>query len=139
MDRWFDERIGLGGGSDFEFFRRAHLAGYTIVWADRAVIEEWTPASRVTVKWVLLRAYSQGNAATLLEVKLGHPLWSRLTAVGRAALLATRGLVLLPLRLPLGRRGVMQSLWYLCRAAGLLSGLAGYRFTYYRHCVHVDP
>lgn len=139
MDLWFDERIGLGGGSDVEFFRRVHLAGHTIVWADRAVVEEWMPASRISVKWVLLRAYSQGNAATLLEIKLGHPLRSRLTAVGRAALLATRGLVLLPMRLALGQRGLIQSLWYVCRAAGMLSGLAGYRFAYYRDGVHADP
>ncbi|OHB78466.1 MAG: hypothetical protein A2W31_00095 [Planctomycetes bacterium RBG_16_64_10] len=139
MAPWFDERIGLGGGSDVEFFRRAQRSGYTIVWADAAVVDEWMPASRLTAKWLLLRAFSLGNAAALLEVQLGRPVGSRLAVAGQAVLLVIRGLGLLPWRLLRGRRGVVQSLWYVCRAAGMLSGLTGYRFAYYRDAVHGDP
>ena len=37
----FDERMVLSGGSDKQFFRRVHEAGYRMVWANDAIVYEW--------------------------------------------------------------------------------------------------
>ena len=132
METWFDPRIGLGGGSDIDFFRKASDAGHTIVWADRAMIEEWTAASRVTAKWVLLRAYSVANANALLDIQLGHAIRTRLALAGRAARMALRGLAMLPLMLVLGKAGLIRAARHMASAAGVVAGIAGHRATYYR-------
>ena len=128
----FDERFGLSGGSDVHFFRRVHLAGYSIVWADQAVVKEWMPANRGTTKQNLLRAYSIGNSTSLLEVELNRSLGTRLTVLSRALVYAAKAFVLLPLGLLVGKRGFVRALWHLYRAAGMLTGLVGHRFTFYR-------
>jgi succinoglycan biosynthesis protein ExoM len=132
METWFDPRIGLGGGSDIDFFRKAARAGHTIVWADRAMIEEWTAASRVTAKGVLHRGYSVANAAALLDIQLGHGVGTRLVLALRATLLAFRGLATLPLVLTHGKGGLVRAALQLARAAGTVAGIAGRRAAYYR-------
>ena len=132
METWFDPRIGLGGGSDIDFFRKASRAGHTIVWADRAMIDEWTAASRVTARGVLLRAYSVANAAALLDIELGHAVATRLALAVRAALLALRSLAMLPLVLVFGKGGFVRAAWHMARAAGIVAGIAGHRAAYYR-------
>jgi glycosyltransferase involved in cell wall biosynthesis len=59
---WFDPNFALGGGEDSEFFTRLRQRGKIFAWADDAVATEYVPASRVTLGWVLRRAYRIGNS-----------------------------------------------------------------------------
>jgi GT2 family glycosyltransferase len=128
----FDERFGLAGGSDVHFFRRVHLAGYKIVWCDEAVVHEHMPAERATAKWILRRAYHVGNTWALLDIELGSPLTTRAALAVQSLWSAAKGIILLPLGLVLGKRGLVRACWHLCRAAGTAVGLVGVRFEQYR-------
>lgn len=79
---WFDERLQFTGGSDTHFFRRVHLRGYKIVWSDDARVDDCLPASRVTVRWVIQRAYRYGHTHAFVRVDLKQ---SSRAAIARAA------------------------------------------------------
>lgn len=57
----FDPELGLSGGEDSEFFSKLHFAGYKNVWCDEAVVYEWVPASRGSVKWLTKRMFRIGS------------------------------------------------------------------------------
>ena len=71
MDAFFDERLALSGGSDSEFFERFAASGRRIVWADAAIAHEWVPASRVSVRWLLARAFRVGCSSAADRVAPG--------------------------------------------------------------------
>lgn len=136
MDEYFDERLGLTGGEDTRFFTRAHGAGYRIVWADEAVVYEWTPRSRASASWLLKRAYRLGNSRSLYEM------YSRAGALTRAVRFAkgggriVQGILLIPgcalLSVVYGRHLLLKPLIYIVRGAGMLTGLIGMRYEEYR-------
>jgi len=132
----FDERLGLTGGEDINFFKRVHAAGYSMVYAGEARVHEWIPGSRTDAWWMLKRAYRLGNALSLSEAYL-----DRTPAVGVVRVLKgggrlVQGLLLFPLcalfSLVFGRHLVMKSLLHVFRGVGMLAGLAGLRFEPYR-------
>ena len=61
----FAEALALNGGDDTHFFMRAHDQGFSIVWADDAVVHETIPASRLSARWLLMREYRRGNTLSL--------------------------------------------------------------------------
>lgn len=66
----FDERIGLGGGSDTLFTRTLHQRGAQMVWCNESVAEDAVEPERQTRKWALKRAFSHGNVATSVRLRL---------------------------------------------------------------------
>jgi len=128
----FDIRLALTGGSDADFFRRAHLAGCTIIWNDEAIVWETVPPSRANLGWLLRHAYRIGNSWSFIETNLDRTWRSRTRMLGRSAARTLRGFVLLPLVLVAGTGGLARSLWNFCYAAGLVAGLAGCRYEEYR-------
>jgi hypothetical protein len=66
----FEVALGLGGGEDTLFSRSLSRSGRRIVWCDEAVVVDQVPAERLTRRWVLVRAWSHGNAALLTDLRL---------------------------------------------------------------------
>jgi succinoglycan biosynthesis protein ExoM len=78
----FDERLGLTGGEDTDFFSRAYAAGFSIYRTDEAVTFEYMHAERVTFRGQAYRAYwvaaanagrqarTRGRTAALARVAL---------------------------------------------------------------------
>ncbi len=66
----FEPALGLGGGEDSLFSRALSRAGGRIVWCDEAAVVDRVPAGRMTRSWVLTRAWSHGNAAVRIELRL---------------------------------------------------------------------
>jgi len=132
MDQLFDESLGLQGCDDSEFFRRMARQGHRMVWADDAIVYECIPASRVTLRWILQRAYRIANG-------LGSPELRRLDEVtgpwvfknGLKCL--ARGAVHLALAIALRRGAVarVRALSRLASGAGWLTGLFGLRYREY--------
>jgi glycosyltransferase involved in cell wall biosynthesis len=132
MDRLFDERLGLQGFDDTEFFRRMAQKGHRMVWADDAIVYECIPATRATLRWLLQRAYRIANG-------LGSPELRRLEGVTAPWVFSNglkclaRGAVHLALAVAL-RRGVVARIHALLRlasGAGWLTGLFGMRYREY--------
>lgn len=136
VGEYFDEELGLTGGEDTLFFARVYEAGYKLVWADEAVVYEWTPGSRANARWILRRAYRLGNSRSLYErySKAGASVRAVRTVKGGGRIV--QGLLLLPvcaLLAPLrGRHVLVKPLIHLCRGAGMLAGLIGVRYEEYR-------
>lgn len=57
----FDEKFGLTGGEDSDFFRRALGKGFTFVWCDEAGVYEHVPPERSTRGYHLKRALLRGT------------------------------------------------------------------------------
>jgi len=132
METIFDGRMALTGGSDTHFFKRVHRAGFSIVWADQAVVSEWIPSSRTRLRWVLQRAYRVGNSAGLMEADLNRSVSSRVRFVLNAYAKFAEGMLYLPLWFFVGRRAAVHALRRICQVAGMLAGLAGRRYEEYR-------
>lgn len=65
----FDERIGLGGGSDTQFSMGLKRAGCRLVWCNESVTEDAVEPERQTRGWALKRSFSHGNAAILVRLR----------------------------------------------------------------------
>jgi glycosyltransferase involved in cell wall biosynthesis len=128
----FDERLALTGGSDTHFFRRVHEAGYKIVWADEAVVFDCVPPSRMTLRWILQRAFRLGVMTPFIEhdVFPGFQTAAKIVAIGCYRVL--KGVVFLPLSWPFGRHLTATYLRHICYGAGMLAGAVGFRYDEYR-------
>lgn len=133
----FDPAYGLTGGEDMLFTRRLRAAGEQMVWCDEAVVTDVVPASRTTRRWVLLRAFSNGNSWGLTSVAVAESAPARLLV--RARLVAqgavrvagglVRGLAGLLLRRPGDQARGLRTL---LRGAGMVAGALGWRYQEYR-------
>jgi succinoglycan biosynthesis protein ExoM len=121
----FDERFALSGGEDTHFFMRAHHGGYKIVWADDAVVYEWIPKTRATIKWLIRRSYNDGNNYSLCLFDLDSSWAVRTERVARASGRIVTGLLLLPVSVALGRRTFVKALQYIALGLGGLAGATG--------------
>ncbi|MGO4592517.1 glycosyltransferase family 2 protein [Leifsonia sp. 2TAF2] len=77
--------LGLSGGEDTLFSRQLARAGYRMVWCNESVITDLVPAARISRRWVLRRAWSHGNSAAVVTVRLASGPVGTLLARVRAA------------------------------------------------------
>jgi GT2 family glycosyltransferase len=133
MPTLFDERLGMVGGSDTHFFRRVARAGFKIIWAGNARVEEWVPSSRVTLRWILRRAYRTGINAALFDREFELSRVRRGVLLLRAVASAMRALFMLPVSVLNGWHVAIQSMRAISRALGYVAGAAGLLFEEYRH------
>jgi GT2 family glycosyltransferase len=132
MDRLFDERFSLHGGTDTEFFRRVAGAGHCMVWAQDAIVYECFPASRMTLRWLLTRTYRISNGRGGLALRKLEGLTGAKVFTNGLKCLA-RGGVYLAIAIAL-RQGVVAQVHALLKLAsgvGWLTGLMGLRYREY--------
>jgi hypothetical protein len=137
LDLRFDPEFGTAGGEDTMFTKQLRRRGGEMVWCDEAVVVDVVPASRLTRRWVLLRALSSGNSWSLTSVELASGLVAR---IGTRLALSARGLVRMAggvTRLLAGavRRSQAQharGLRTLARGTGMLIGAWGISYEEYR-------
>jgi hypothetical protein len=116
----FDERLRVG--EDAAFFETLAKGGSTIVWADRAIVHEYVPRSRMRVAWIVRRGARIGAARSLIESTQGIRTVPRAVAHGCWCL--ARGAAGVPASLLLGRApAAVSSLRLLAYGAGRLAGL----------------
>lgn len=123
---------GSDGGEDTHLFRRLHLEGRPIVWADHATVYESVPASRVSPRWIVLRQYRYGLTRSAVLRSLGG---SPVRVVRRAALgvlTVLRGLVQLLDVARGGRAAAVRAAATMALGVGLVLGLAGVGHDQYR-------
>lgn len=124
----FDPRFNQTGGEDEEFYGRVRDAGGVIRAAAEAIAYDEVPAARMTLQWVLRRAFRMGNTlgrvALLRRRGRGVRFLKAFGAAGRGLLLiAVFGLFSRPKRI----RGLME-IW---RGAGMLAAFANRHFAEY--------
>jgi glycosyltransferase involved in cell wall biosynthesis len=127
----FDERFGLTGGEDTEFFLRVHRAGYRIVSSAEACVYESVPISRANLKAVLRRAYQSGNSWVLCESSFDRRMATRIVRAAKACgwiVLGAASACVSPL---FGMATIARSLRNIWLGAGMLTGLAGRSYRAY--------
>ena len=128
----FDERLALTGGEDSDFFSRVYHTGYSILWADSALVYELIPKSRANLRWLLQRSYRYGNTRSFFELKC-NPLFSvRLIRIVKATGRIILGCLALPLSFSLGWHMSVKTLQFISKGAGMMTGVFGMRYEEYR-------
>lgn len=88
---WFDAGFALTGGEDSEFFQRLQATGVRFARAGRSVIHEVFGSTRLTLGWLLRRAYRVGAADLRIARRL-RPGWrtqaTEIARIGGALLLS---------------------------------------------------
>jgi succinoglycan biosynthesis protein ExoM len=69
----FDPRLGLRGDEDSDFFERIRRLGARFHWAEKAVVTEYVEKDRLTVRWVLKRAFRAGQGFACRHMPRGAP------------------------------------------------------------------
>lgn len=127
----FDPRYGLSGGEDSDFFRRLWRSGALMVWCQEALVTEYVPQHRLTVRWLLERGF--GGGQTYADI-VGRPDrgvrlagWST-----KRALVAVVASVLAVCCIPFSRALAMHYAIRVATNLGQLSTLLGSRSQRYR-------
>ncbi len=135
----FDEAFGISGGDDTMFTRQLHAAGGRMVWCDEAVVTDVVPTSRVTRRWVVLRALSSGNSwgttsvALLRGAGVGQRLRTRVQLTGAGAVRVVGGLARAAAGTLAGSAGHQaRGVRTLARGAGMVTGAWGWSYLEYR-------
>jgi glycosyltransferase involved in cell wall biosynthesis len=141
----FDEQFGLSGGSDTLFTRQLHQRGGRMIWCDEALVVDRVPVGRLTVSWMVQRAFRFGNSwtrtALVLATSPARRGLVRVDAVARGLVRVGGGALRFgggALRRDTGRmaRGARTA----ARGAGLIGGVFGYVYHEYRRTgVEVPP
>lgn len=133
----FDERFNRTGGEDQRFFGCAIKAGHRVVTAEKALVDEWIPASRTTLFYLLRRKFRMGTTLAAIDRIEG--------GTGRLALRAIKGFGRIGLGLAQtatvlsrGLAGLAAALCTIAWGAGALAGLCGITHREYQS-VHTLP
>lgn len=132
MDALFDERLALSGGSDSEFFERFAASGRRIVWANAAIAHESVPSSRVSVRWLLARAFRVGCSTVQVERQRVPRARSVAWLLANGCWCIVKGALLLAPAALRGRAAAVRALCIVGYGAGRLCGFGGFSYEEYR-------
>lgn len=128
----FDPAYGITGGGDYELFARMLDAGAVFRWCDGAESFEYYGADRLTLRWLLQRAFRGGNTYTLVDRQRrpqpAHQILQVLKAIAGVALFA----LATPFAALRGRHRAVRCLQRACVQLGHLWAFVGGRYEEYR-------
>lgn len=127
-DLHFDFRFNETGGEDQEMFGRLQDAGGVIRASTNAAVYDAVPAARMTLRWVLRRAYRTGNTlgriAIIRQRGRGERFAKGLGTIGKGIVLSL-GVGLF------SKAFFIKGLMELSRGSGMLAGLVNIHFAEY--------
>ena len=131
----FDPFFNFSGGEDTFFFGQAHKKGAIIVWNDEVLVKEQIGETKITVKWILQRAYRRTNSKFYRKSKeLGYSKAAFLYTFNALFLLFI-GSVLLVVTFIFGPIAWIHSLRFIKKGMGYLQGIFGNLYEEYREVV----
>jgi succinoglycan biosynthesis protein ExoM len=126
----FDLRFDRTSGEDTHFFERARMDGARFVWCSEAEVVERIPAQRMTARWLLTRARSNGNRYSRSCLYLRPGLHTVLIRAVKGAACIVEGAVKLPLGV-MGKQYTVHGAARVYQGLGTLSALRGQAQQYY--------
>jgi glycosyltransferase involved in cell wall biosynthesis len=128
----FDERFAMTGASDYHFSLRCKKAGFSGVYIDAPVIEEF-PKSRASIKWFCRRGFRSGIGYTrshLFEER-------KVTAIARCLVMSIIRLLRGVAKLAIGifsfnKMRFVDGLFRISSAAGTIAGFLGIKHEEYK-------
>lgn len=128
----FHPALNLSGSSDTFLFGESHRKGARIVWHNDTPVQEFIPATRLTVKWQLNRAFRHNNCRTI-RATIRHPRWRVILSEGSYGLVHfLLAIGSLPVNIFRGKAGLVHSLRFFWKGLGSLAGLSGYHYEEYK-------
>jgi succinoglycan biosynthesis protein ExoM len=124
----FDPRFALMGGEDTDFFHRARLLGASLAVTCETMAFEWRPENRRSLLALLRHGFRVGVCKAHLRQVYGR---SSAFWLGRGLLWVVTGLLALPAVVWLPSK-LNSTAKRMAEGAGLIVGLCGFRFEYYR-------
>ena len=130
----FDVSFGLSTGEDGDLLMRLIAKGARIIWSDEAIVDEPVEAKRLSLRWLLNRAYSGGQHFARLSI---HGRYQLVNAVSRWMMFvrwlaqAIVALGLAAVSLPAGRHRAAAWLIKAWANLGKLSAFYGRRYNEY--------
>lgn len=128
----FDKRMDLSGGEDSLLSMSLFRLGARIVFANRAIVEEFIPASRMTLGWICQRAYRGGNTYSLCRRYIEESNTWVFERVLKGLCKISLGFLLLFPSIVRGRAASVKALKFISLGAGDLSGILGKRYFEYK-------
>lgn len=126
----FDEQFRSNGADDTHLFMQVYEQGYKAVWADKALVTEWLPASRTNYKWLWQRAYRRGNGFAFCELVQNRTLATRIQRFAKGIFRLTQGI--LTAALFFGRKAVfVGGIQTAFLGAGMITGSFGSEYQEY--------
>lgn len=118
------DRVGnqLLGSGEIEFVQRAQAAGFRAVYAPRAKVKHWVPASRVTRQYLTGVAYGNGVSQILIKPRLPPARFLRAVA-GHLVLIVGNSLGLIHARLKGDKTATLDRQCLIAIGRGGLAGL----------------
>jgi succinoglycan biosynthesis protein ExoM len=132
LDEPFSNAFAFTGGSDLDFFMRCRRDGRSFAWADEALVSETVPASRTSVKWLLLRGFRAGTDRTRIDRNFANGGRDVVKRWVKGAGLMAWGMALVPLGLLRGREAAVYGLIVAARGVGRLAAEFGLLYEEYR-------
>lgn len=127
----FNPLFGLTGGEDAELFRRASKAGAKLIWCEEAVVQEHVPHNRITLSFVIRRAYRGGQSYARIVIAESNTQEKMIWFFKRLFFIVLSG-VLLPFSYLIGRKYGINMLRKLFLNLGQFSIITGHYFYEYR-------
>lgn len=131
FDNIFDERFGLTGGEDYEFFKRVFDSGIEILWINKARVYEYTPKLRTTLFYLIKRNYRTGSTFAFINYRNASVIIRLLQLLKRICILSAIMLIIMPIIL----FNKVYSAKLLLKAAssiGQILGIFSYRYEMYK-------
>ncbi len=125
----FDAKLRYTGGSDTLFFRHAANKGMRMVWSAAAVVQDFIPMERCSLKWLMRRNFRAGTTLAICDMEIDGA-WGWLRRFARALAKIFQGLLNLPVGFE-GKHELAKSVLMLARGVGMLAGLLGVRYEEY--------
>jgi len=127
---WYDHNFAMTGGADTDLFVRLRKAGARFARAADAVIHETFPASRISLRWALARAYRTGNTDMRIALRYRRNIadMAKESAKIGAAFVVSPFAFCLFLWSPGRRVDALCKLW---RAAGKIAAVQGSNYEEY--------
>jgi glycosyltransferase involved in cell wall biosynthesis len=117
----FPNEYAFTGGGDLDFFRRCKSDGRRFAWAAEAHVFETIPSSRLTLSWLVRRAFRTGTDLTRVDRKYCPGLGQAIIRWIKGAGLLFYGIISLPLSSLRGRCSIAKSLYIAARGTGRLA------------------
>lgn len=129
----FHPALNLSGSSDTFMFTQATEQGAKIIWVNDNLIRESIPTSRMTVSWLLKRAFRHTNCRTIRK-RIKHPYAVALISEGIYGLAHFfLAFFWLPIYIFIGKAGLVHILRFFWKGAGSFAGLSGYVYKEYEN------
>jgi len=131
----FDPFFNFSGGEDTFFFNQASKKGAKIVWMDEVLVTEQISDTKITVNWILQRAYRRTNSKFYRKSKEKGYAKAAFFYSFNAIFLLVIGVLLFLLTIVLGPIAWVHSLRFIMKGFGYFQAIFGNLYEEYREVV----